>query len=67
MSTSARPVEPLAYSLKTALSIISISRPVFYRMAESERPRSYVVNGRRFISHEALEEWVREREGRDAA
>ena len=67
LTTSARPVEPLAFSLKQALTLIGISRAVFYRLPESERPKSYTVNGLRYISRQALAEWVAQREGRDAA
>ena len=67
LSTSDLPVDPLAYPLRRALALIGISRAVYYRLPESERPRSYTVNGLRYISRQALAEWVATREGRAAA
>lgn len=62
LTQSAGPAEPLAYPLKQALHLIGMSRHTFYRLQESERPRSYVFGGRRFISRRALAEWVEAQE-----
>lgn len=55
--------EILAYPLREACEMLGFSVTTFYAAAESERPRSYKYRSRRFVTRDAIREWLAKQEG----
>lgn len=54
--------ERLAYSVKDALAVTSLSRSLLYEEMAAGRLKSFHVGRRRLISAEALADWLRQRQ-----
>ncbi len=58
----ANPGTVLTYSINDAIDALNLSRQSVYNEINANRLKTYRVGRRRFISAEALSEWVRGRE-----
>jgi excisionase family DNA binding protein len=52
----------LSYSITQAMEALGLSRQTLYNEINAGRLRTYSVGSRRFISHEAITTWIRNRE-----
>lgn len=57
-----QPNARLCYSVEQAIDVTGLSRKGIYQVINSGELRSYKVGKRRFISHDAIIEFVRQRE-----
>lgn len=55
------PSERLAYTLPQFLEAVGVSRPKFYSLPEGERPPTFTIGRRRYVSEEDARAWVRRR------
>lgn len=54
--------EKLLYSISDAAHALSVSRPTIYSEINAGRLRFIQFKQRKFISRQALEQWIRDRE-----
>ena len=55
--------EKLAYSATEAAAALSISRPMLYKLLQSEDIPSFNIGSRRLIPRAALVEWIERQTG----
>jgi excisionase family DNA binding protein len=54
------PTKKLAYSVKDALAVTSVSRSLLYEEMAAGRLKSFHIGRRRLISAEALADWLQQ-------
>ncbi|MGL5824141.1 MAG: excisionase family DNA-binding protein [Nocardioides sp.] len=64
MTTTTEPTTPLlAYRVERAAKALSISRSAIYELIRSDQIRSIKVGRTRLITHTALTDYLKQREG----
>lgn len=56
------PADRLAYKLDEFLLAAGLSRTSFYTLPDADRPRTYRVGRRRYVSTESARAWIAARE-----
>lgn len=54
--------QPAAYTVDDAVHVLGLSRPTIYREISAGRLRTYHVGRRRYVSAEAIREYIAARE-----